>query len=429
MHAALVPSVARGVKEFDGAAALELRVRVYKVEDMSESRHRQTEPPAEPPATFRDAHAEAVRSVDLAIGELRRGEPVVVIGAEPSPILVLAAETVSDPALARLIRLAAQGAADGLTPRLALAARRAAALGLCDETAPAVVTVAAADGFGAEAMRSLADPTAPSGAMPPPDQVAVMAAGSAAALAVELARLACLLPAAVLVCLDQLDAEAAPGWADARRLLTVPRDAIVTYGERVATNLSLAGEARVPLAGAEDATVVAFRPADGGAEHLAIVIGQPNRNQPVLTRVHSQCFTGDLLGSLRCDCGDQLRGAIEAISGGGGGVLLYLAQEGRGIGLVNKLRAYALQDGGLDTVDANRQLGFEGDERLYLCAAVMLRQLGIRRVRLMTNNPAKVEALRQCGIAVVERVAHVTSPNRHNAFYLETKSRRSGHLF
>ena len=147
-----------------------------------------------------------------------------------------------------------------------------------------------------------------------------------------------------------------------------------------------------------------------------------------MARLHSECFTGDLLGSLRCDCGDQLRGAIAQLTAGGGGVLLYLAQEGRGIGLVNKLRAYELQDAGFDTLEANQQLGFDDDERIYLPAALMLRQLGIGRVRLMTNNPAKVDALARHGIDVVERVPHAFPSNTHNAHYLKTKATRAGHL-
>jgi GTP cyclohydrolase II len=185
----------------------------------------------------------------------------------------------------------------------------------------------------------------------------------------------------------------------------------------------------VPLEGAENTRVFAFRPDDGATEHLAILIGEPPRDQPVLTRIHSECFTGDLLGSLRCDCGDQLRGAIAEIGRQGHGLLLYLAQEGRGIGLVNKLRAYRLQDSGADTVDANRQLGFDADERIYLPAVEMLRQLGFREVRLMTNNPAKVDGLVRCGIAVTERVPHVFPSNEHNDRYLEAKAGRLGHLF
>ena len=165
----------------------------------------------------------------------------------------------------------------------------------------------------------------------------------------------------------------------------------------------------------------------GGIEHLAILIGDPEPKGPVLVRLHSECFTGDLLGSLRCDCGDQLRGAIAEIARAGSGVLLYLAQEGRGIGLVNKLRAYQLQDAGLDTVDANEQLGFDADERVYLPAAEMLRQLGFERVRLLTNNPEKVAALMRCGIAVIERVPHIFPANGHNERYLRTKATRGGH--
>jgi len=184
----------------------------------------------------------------------------------------------------------------------------------------------------------------------------------------------------------------------------------------------------VPLLDAEDTRIVAFRPSDGGREHLAIIVGQPDPKKPVLARLHSECFTGDLLRSLRCDCGDQLRGAIEVMSREGAGLLLYLAQEGRGIGLVNKLRAYNLQDRGADTLDANEQLGFDADERVYKPAAEMLRQLGFPRVRLLTNNPLKVEALAACGVEVVARVPHSFPANGHNEAYLDTKARRFGHL-
>jgi GTP cyclohydrolase II len=147
----------------------------------------------------------------------------------------------------------------------------------------------------------------------------------------------------------------------------------------------------------------------------------------VLVRLHSECFTGDLLGSLKCDCGDQLRGAIATIAAAGGGALLYLAQEGRGIGLINKLRAYRLQDQGFDTVEANERLGFEPDERLYGVAAKMLQLLGFKSIRLLTNNPLKVEALEAAGITVTERVPHAFPANPHNRGYLRTKAEKSGH--
>jgi GTP cyclohydrolase II len=173
---------------------------------------------------------------------------------------------------------------------------------------------------------------------------------------------------------------------------------------------------------------VSFRPADGGPEQYAILVGAPERRAAPLARLHSECFTGDLLGSLRCDCGDQLRGAIRRMAEDGGGVLLYLAQEGRGIGLTNKLRAYMLQDTGLDTVEANHHLGFGSDERDFSAAAEMLRQLGIESVRLLTNNPAKIAQLERYGIEVAGRVPHVFTANAHNRRYLLTKAERSGHM-
>ena len=174
--------------------------------------------------------------------------------------------------------------------------------------------------------------------------------------------------------------------------------------------------------------IVSFRPADGGPDQYAILVGAPERLDAPLARLHSECFTGDLLGSLRCDCGDQLRGAIRRMAEEGGGVLLYLAQEGRGIGLTNKLRAYLLQDGGLDTVEANHHLGFGNDERDFSAAAEMLRQLGIERVRLLTNNPAKIAQLDRNGIEVAGRVPHAFGANVHNRRYLLTKAQRSGHM-
>jgi GTP cyclohydrolase II len=195
-----------------------------------------------------------------------------------------------------------------------------------------------------------------------------------------------------------------------------------------AGRLTLATRARLPVDGAEDAEIVAFRSPESADEHVALLIGQPN-GQPPLVRLHSECLTGDVLGSLKCDCGPQLHAAIRAIAASGWGILLYLRQEGRGIGLVNKLRAYALQDQGFDTVDANIRLGFAVDARDFGVAARMLVLLGQDRVRLLTNNPAKVAGLEAAGIAVVERVPHALPANPHNARYLQTKRDRTGHQF
>ena len=184
----------------------------------------------------------------------------------------------------------------------------------------------------------------------------------------------------------------------------------------------------MPLEDVSDARVVAFRTPGSGGEQYAILVGRPENVAAPLIRVHSECFTGDLLGSLRCDCGDQLRGAIRRMASEGAGALLYMAQEGRGIGLANKLRAYTLQDRGLDTIDANRALGFAADERDFLTAATMLHQLGLRRVRVLTNNPEKLAALAAHGIEVVGRVSLLFAANGVNDRYLQTKTRRFGHL-
>ncbi len=186
-------------------------------------------------------------------------------------------------------------------------------------------------------------------------------------------------------------------------------------------------EARLPIHASEHTTIIPFRER-GGATHLAVVIGTPLAMDAPLVRLHSSCLTGDLLGSLRCDCGDQLKLALETIAQGGGGVLLYLDQEGRGIGLANKLRAYQLQDNGMDTVDANHVLGFSGDERDFSLGARMLQALSIQTIKLLTNNPAKAAVLRACGINVVEQLPLRPNPTAHNEYYLATKRSRLGHV-
>lgn len=186
--------------------------------------------------------------------------------------------------------------------------------------------------------------------------------------------------------------------------------------------------ARLPMEVSETGRLHVFRPDDGGEEHYAIIVGTPQRDKPVLTRLHSACFTGDLMGSLKCDCGPQLRAALVQMGSEGAGVLLYLNQEGRGIGLANKMRAYSLQDQGFDTVEANHRLGFEDDERDFRIGAAILEQLKIRQVRLLTNNPAKIDMMQKTGITVNERVPLKVGENRHNQAYLQTKADKSGHL-
>jgi GTP cyclohydrolase II len=344
-------------------------------------------------------------SVDRAAGELRRGGLVgLTLGGE-TVALLLAAEYIGGDSLATLRR------AGGADLVMAMSARRAEALGFSDGHQPALV----GGGGDADAFARLAEPLA----MPAIAGWRLLPATDWLAAAVALVKLAGLLPMVV----------AAPCAADDQVAVTVAAEAVLDFPRQAARSLRRVAEADLPLAASARCHVVAYRPADGGAEHLALIVGQPDLSRPVLTRLHSACFTGDLLGSLRCDCGEQLQGAIARLAEAGGGVLLYLAQEGRGIGLVNKLRAYRLQDEGLDTLDANRRLGFEDDERLYLPAAQMLADLKIAQIRLLTNNPAKVEALIRHGVAVTERVPHAFPANPHNRRYLATKAARSGHLF
>jgi GTP cyclohydrolase II len=282
-----------------------------------------------------------------------------------------------------------------------------------------IVALRLGAGVRAEQLRAIADPTADL-AFPLKGPFAVLRRKlpPSFAASVRLAKLAGLLPATVT---------RRAGKTDKARAVIEAGD-IFAYDQAMIDTLAVVTRARVPLEGALHAELVAFRGGDGRPEHYAVLINAPPQDKPVLTRLHSECFTGDLLGSLKCDCGAQLRGAIKVLSKAGGGVLLYLAQEGRGIGLVNKLRAYRLQDQGFDTIQANTRLGFEDDERLYGVAARMLNLLGYSSVRLLTNNPAKLAGLQAAGIKVTRRVAHKFPSNDHNRFYLATKAKKAGHL-
>ena len=368
------------------------------------------------PAASTDAEALRLRAVHEAAAELRRGVPVLLSGVEP--LLVLAAESAGARGLAALARFG-RGEAVLLTSP----SRAAALLGGAAEGVAEAVALQLPPGTDPATLHGLADPTSPQLWNAP---LAGAPAPEAAVAALVLVKLARLLPAAVAV-----PSTPEAGLAGVP-LPAVPAADVLDYPGATAAALRRIAEARVPLEDAGDARIVAFREPDAGTEHLAILIGRPEAvpgSAPApLVRIHSACFTGDVLGSLRCDCGPQLRGAIRRMAAEGAGALLYLAQEGRGIGLVNKLRAYALQDRGLDTLEANRALGWGGDERNFLVAATMLERLGLARVRLLTNNPAKVAALSACGITVEGRERHVIAPNGVNDHYLATKAERFGHL-
>ena len=347
------------------------------------------------------------RDAARAIDALRRGWPVRITG-DDGTIAVLAVETAD---AARLAAFDPSGTSD-----LLLSPQRAATLKLAnqrDAAAPDLpVTLVRVPWLDLDAATALADPALDlQTPLKGPFVTRATASVAAAGAALRLARLAGLLPAFFVA-------------ADAEVAASASVTDITAFDSP--HRLAIASRARLPVAGAERAEIVAFRGMDDAVEHVALLIGAPD-GQPPLVRLHSECLTGDALGSLKCDCGPQLDAAIARIRESGWGILLYLRQEGRGIGLINKLRAYALQDQGFDTVDANLRLGFATDERDFGVAARMLALLGQGSVRLLSNNPAKAAALEANGITVAERVPHRIPANPHNEGYLATKRDRTGH--
>jgi GTP cyclohydrolase II len=351
---------------------------------------------------------DAPRAVARAIDALRRGWPIEIMSGK-SRLHVLAVESADEASLPAFDP-------DGIAPIL-ISAARAQTLHLAnqreaaDPEAPVLVQREPwIDLAGAMALidpvRDLATPLkGPYRALPLPP-------GDAPAAALRLARLAGILPAFFL--------SKTPVATEA----SAEAGAIMAFGG--GPQLRIATRARLPVEVCEDAEIVAFRTLGDPREHVALIIGQRDGSTPVV-RLHSECLTGDVLGSLKCDCGPQLHGALHEIAHAQWGVLLYLRQEGRGIGLINKLRAYALQDQGFDTVDANVRLGFAIDARDFSVAAQMLKLLAVPRVRLLTNNPSKVAGLRAEGIEVPERLPLAITPNPHNEQYLDTKRDRTGH--
>ena len=252
---------------------------------------------------------------------------------------------------------------------------------------------------------------------------------SLAHLATRVLKQAKLLPTALISCLTSDDPQYHNQLANIYALPIVNAFDAEHHDSTAQWQMTKGAVADLPLAAAPETKIVMFRSENGEENHFAIVVASGTDQNTPLVRIHSQCITGDILGSLKCDCGPQLQTAIARMHEAGGGVLLYLAQEGRDIGLMNKIRAYALQDDGYDTVDANHRLGFATDERVFIPAAVMLRELSITSIKLMTNNPDKVEQLSRFGITVTERVPLILPSNPHNERYLEVKKQRTGHLF
>ncbi len=354
----------------------------------------------------------AALEVDRAVGELRRGRAIQIVDGHAS-LLVAAVETIQPPLFDRLV------AAAGGKTALLLTHERAEATGLASANA-GIVAIRFNGATQLEALRSLGGLSSPLFTNPVTLEAAPFS-GSAELVAAgfQLAKAGRLLPA--LIGFER------ESFTDSS-LVTVAVADIEHNAGFVRHTLKRTSQSRVPLADAEESRIALFRDEHGLGEHVAVVIGNPDFAGIVPVRLHSACLTGDLLGSLRCDCGEQLRTAVGRIAELGGGVLLYLDQEGRGIGLANKLRAYAIQDTGLDTVDADRHLGFHADERNYDVAAALLEELGVSRITLLTNNPQKISALREHGIEVVGRLPLVATTNSHNERYLRAKRERAGHL-
>jgi GTP cyclohydrolase II len=342
-------------------------------------------------------------AVERALSEFRSGRPVLITSASDA-ITALPVDGMTEAMLAAFRLLSRP-----VRPFLLVTARRARAMGV---EASGPTGIALPDFCSAGEIFSLATATQIS------CQFEFVPAGAGGGAAIRLAKHAQRLPALLI----------GAGNSAALRtceppLMAVPAEAVAQYASAAA--LSFAAEARIPLSGFS-ARFVVFRDGSGGTP-IAVVAGSPDLTQPVAVRLHSACLTGDVFGSRRCDCGDQLRLALTQLAQHGGGIVLYLEQEGRGLGLANKIRTYRLQDGGLDTVDANSVLGFDDDERDYGIAVRMLQMLGCTRVRLMTNNPNKLDGLYRAGIDVCGRVPLHAPINADNRRYLAAKATRSGH--
>lgn len=342
--------------------------------------------------------------VERAIAEFRQGRPVLIEGGGTA-MLAVGVEDLDEDACTRL-DLVAMGRA-----RLLLTAKRLSRIGK-ERSDPGSIALPTVDVERIVMLARKIDARIDAPAHP---------IGPLDADALELARLSFVSPAVVAVpILEGVEREPT--------LTRVPAAAIRGYRASQAKNLRIASRAPVPLEGAENTEFVVFRGGEGMRDQVAVIVGAPDPGKPVLVRLHSACLTGDLFGSLKCDCGDQLRGTVQEMAKGEGGILLYLDQEGRGNGIANKIRAYKLQAEGFDTYEADEALGFGHDQRRFDFAAEMLRMLGVSRVRIMTNNPEKIAALTAAGLDVVSDMRSVGRSTAENVRYLATKRDKAGHM-
>ncbi len=360
--------------------------------------------------------------IERAISELRRGGKLVVSDNDTGiSVLLLASELIEINTIKQLSNLALS------RPNIILSKNRCNAIGIKKINGPCSILVN--KNWTINDVLSLCMPLTGhklpkiEGALPENNKGIVSSC-------ILLLRQSRLLPAGLMTIISKVSIDKINKWAFNNNLVHVNISDIKSYEQIKAKNLNMAVKAKVPISYTENCEIIIFRPKDGGNEHFCLVFGK-NRTltkNDALLRIHSQCITGDVLDSLKCDCGQQLKESIKMMAEADEGVLIYLAQEGRDIGLLNKLRAYSLQENGMDTVEANEDLGFNDDERLYYPAKEILNQLNIRNVELITNNPKKVEHLKNLGINVIKRIPIKINPNKHNKKYLETKSKKSGHI-
>ena len=364
---------------------------------------------------------------ERAISELRRGGKIVISDINSGMSVILtAAEMIEIDTITSLNQITSS------RPNIILSSNRANALGLSSNNYPCSILIEKL--WTINDVLSLCLPLY-NYQQPKLNGVVFEKNSNIVSICLLLLRQARLLPAGIMSIISNVAIEKVSDWSSRNNIIYIDSINITSFEKNNAERLSIAVRAKVPLAETDNCEVVIFRPTDGGDEHFCLLIGKSryslNNQEDIHTpmvRIHSQCITGDILDSLKCDCGQQLKESIKLMAKADEGILIYLAQEGRDIGLLNKLRAYSLQEQGMDTVEANLALGFQDDERLYYPAKEILKQLNINSIKLITNNPKKISHLSNLGIKVHERIPIKIKANKYNKKYLKTKSKKSGHL-
>ena len=365
--------------------------------------------------------------IERAISELRRGGKIIISDINSGMSVILtAAEMIEVDTITNLSQLTSS------RPNIILSSNRSNALGLASNSYPCSILIEKT--WSINDILSLCMPLH-NHAQPNLNGVVFEKSNNVVSICLLLLRQARLLPAGLISIISNVPIEKVSDWASNNNIVYIDSINVTSFEKNNAERLSIAVRAKVPLAETDNCEVVIFRPKDGGNEHFCLLIGKSRyslNNQEAahipMVRIHSQCITGDILDSLKCDCGQQLKESIKLMAQADEGILIYLAQEGRDIGLLNKLRAYALQEKGMDTVEANLALGFKDDERLYYPVKEILKKLNVNSIKLITNNPRKINHLTNLGIKVVERIPIKIKANKYNKKYLKTKSKKSGHI-